>query len=619
MTQTLSHFLFGTLRGRLILGVAAVHAVMMALFITDLTLRQRAMLLERQTEEALALSLTLATSAAEWIAADDLSGLQELVEVQRRYPELLFAVLTDSRGRVLADTDNSRRGFYLLDLPREVRPTVLSRSSALVDVAVPAVIGRKHVGWARVGIGQKVAGQKLVEITWGGVVYALAAILIGSFIAWFVGRWITQRLYAVQKTMDEVRNGNPLARSPITGTDEAAVMAREFNSMLDALAERDAELRAGEEKYRSLIQKVQTAIVLHDGQGCVLDSNPLARHLLGLSADQLRGKVLTDPVWQFLREDGSVLPVAEYPASVVLATRQPLRDYLVGIGHPDRCDTLWVLVNAEPEHDNTGQVSRVIVSFVDITERKRAAEEIRQLNQELDQRVKERTARLEAANKELEAFAYSVSHDLRAPLRAIDGFSQMLLDDCSASLGEEGKEHLHRVRSAAQRMAQLIDDLLSLSRVTQAEMRMEKVNLSSLAREIADELARREPERKVTLIIAPEVVVTGDLRFLRVALENLLGNAWKFTSKRPAAKIEFGVMDQAGQPVCFVRDNGAGFNMEYAGRLFGAFQRCHPTEEFPGTGIGLATVQRIIHRHGGRVWAEGRVNEGATLYFALSG
>ena len=383
--KRLYHFLTGTLRGRLILGVAAVHAVMMALFIADLTARQRAMLLDRQTEEATALSQALATSAAGWIAADDIAGLQELVEAQRRYPEILFAMLADAEGRVLADTDKSRRGLYMLDLPRETRQTTLVKTPALVDIAVPAMLGGHHVGWARVGIGQKAAGERLAAITRSGVVYALAAILIGSVIAWFMGRRITRRLYAVQETIDAVRSGNRLARSSLAGADEAAMMAHEFNAMLDAQTERDAELRASEARYRSLIHKVQTAIVLHDGQGRILDSNPLAQELLGLSAEQLLSKALIDPAWHFLREDGSVLPVAEYPVSLVLSSRQPLRGQVTGISRPDRGDVAWVLVNAEPECNDAGEIEQVIVSFVDITERKRAEEAIKKSEARLNE------------------------------------------------------------------------------------------------------------------------------------------------------------------------------------------------------------------------------------------
>ncbi len=242
------------------------------------------------------------------------------------------------------------------------------------------------------------------------------------------------------------------------------------------------------------------------------------------------------------------------------------------------------------------------------------------MNEELQTRQKElaeRTAQLEAANKELESFSYSVSHDLRAPLRSINGFSQALLADYADRLDAQGKDHLHRVHAASQRMAALIDDLLNLSRVTRGEMHLESVDLSALARTIAAELRKSQPARQVECVIAAGIVANGDAGLLRIALENLIGNAWKFTSKSPRARIEFGVTQREGESVYFVRDDGAGFDMAYAGKLFGAFQRLHAATEFPGTGIGLATVQRIIHRHAGRVWAEGAVEHGAAFFFTL--
>jgi len=242
---------------------------------------------------------------------------------------------------------------------------------------------------------------------------------------------------------------------------------------------------------------------------------------------------------------------------------------------------------------------------------------LRKAHAELEERVRQRTAELESANRELEAFSYSVSHDLRAPLRGVDGFSQALQEDYSGKLDEEGQDYLRRIRAGAQHMGRLIEALLGLSRVTRSALRLAPVNLSHLAAEIAAELARREPAAKVEVTVAPEIVVAGDGPLLRVALENLLGNAWKFTSRSPDARIEFGVTEQEGQQVCFVRDNGAGFDRAAATKLFGAFQRFHTTEEFPGTGIGLATVQRIIHRHGGRIWAESEPGHGATFYFTL--
>jgi len=242
----------------------------------------------------------------------------------------------------------------------------------------------------------------------------------------------------------------------------------------------------------------------------------------------------------------------------------------------------------------------------------------------LEQRVAERTgelekraAELQAANSELDAFAYSVSHDLRAPLRSIDGFSQVLLEDNAAQLGDAGRDSLQRVRAASQRMATLIDDLLKLARVTRAEMRTEQVDLSGMAREVVAEIERTAADRQVEFVIAPGLEAQGDSRLLRVVLDNLLRNGWKYTGKRPQPRVEFTAINENGGRVFVIKDNGAGFDMRYADKLFGVFQRLHSAAEFEGTGVGLATVRRIIARHGGRIWAEGAVDQGATFYFTL--
>ncbi len=245
----------------------------------------------------------------------------------------------------------------------------------------------------------------------------------------------------------------------------------------------------------------------------------------------------------------------------------------------------------------------------DITERKHAADELRQAKE---------TA--EATSKELEAFSYAVSHDLRAPLRSIDGFSLALLEDSGHRLEADGQDHLRRVRAAAQKMAGLIDDLLNLSRVSRQEMKREPIDVSALAASVVSELRRAHRARQVEVVIAPGMATVGDARLIEVLLENLIGNAWKFTGKRPAARIEIGGIDIADERCFFVSDDGAGFDMAYVGKLFGAFQRLHAASDFEGTGtgIGLATVQRIAHRHGGRVWAQGAVGKGATFTFTLA-
>ncbi len=249
--------------------------------------------------------------------------------------------------------------------------------------------------------------------------------------------------------------------------------------------------------------------------------------------------------------------------------------------------------------------------------RARAEAKLRRLNRELEIRVAQRTSQMEAANKELEAFAYSVSHDLRAPLRGIDGFSQALLEDYGDQLDDAGRHYLSRVRAGTQRMGHLIDDLLRLSRVSRAHLAPEKVDLATLARTVLDELRQQEPDRRVEVKVPLSLPAFGDPQLLKIALDNLLGNAWKYTSKHPGASIEMGTILEEGGRAFFIKDDGAGFDMAYAHKLFGVFQRLHSVEEFPGTGVGLATVARIIHRHGGRIWAAGAPEKGATFFFTL--
>ena len=253
-----------------------------------------------------------------------------------------------------------------------------------------------------------------------------------------------------------------------------------------------------------------------------------------------------------------------------------------------------------------------------VAERDRAEQEIVKLNSQLEDRVRDRTAQLEVANQELEAFAYSVSHDLRAPLRAIDGFSQALVDDFPTEAPEEARRYVTRIRLATARMGQLIEGLLNLSRVSRGAMERADVDLSEIARQFVAELQQREPERQVDVSIWDDVHAEGDPRLLRAVLENLIGNAWKFSARAERPRIEIGALRVRGNRTYFVRDNGAGFDMRFANNLFQPFQRLHATQEFSGTGIGLATVKRIVKRHGGKIWADAEVGKGAAFYFTLT-
>lgn len=300
----------------------------------------------------------------------------------------------------------------------------------------------------------------------------------------------------------------------------------------------------------------------------------------------------------------------------VLETGKPLTNREIVI-KTEAGDKAWVVTNKIPLRDAEGNIFGLVGIHRDITQIRQSAEAIVKLNAELENRVKERTAQLEAANKELESFAYSVSHDLRAPLRSIDGFSLVLLDDYRDTLEPTALDYLRRVRAASQRMAALIDDLLSLSRITRSEMLRQPTDLSALAEDIISGLRKEQPRRQVDFKAEKGIRVSADPGLMRVAMDNLLGNAWKFTDRQTRAMISVGVTSRNGQPVYFIRDNGAGFDMRYADKLFGAFQRLHREADFPGTGVGLATVQRIIQRHGGTIWAEAEPGKGAAFFFTL--
>jgi len=396
-----------------------------------------------------------------------------------------------------------------------------------------------------------------------------------------------------------------ISLSPMPSEDGTLVMS----AIRDVTERRRAEasVRASESKFRKLLELAPDAIVIVDARGHMVLVNTQAQRLFGYTETEMLGQ----PVEILLPDaarGGHYAHRARYEAA---PRTRPMGAGLDLAGRRKDGTTFPVEISLAPMPSEDGPL--VMSAIRDVTDRKAVEARVSDLNADLERRV----AELAAVNKELESFSYSVSHDLRAPLRSIDGFSQALLEEYGDVLTGEGQDYLKRVRAATQRMGELIDDLLNLARVTRREMRREPVDLSAIARSIVAQLEKNDPGRRVDIAICDGLVGWGDPHLLRLVLENLLGNAWKFTGRQPAPRIEFGMDRRNGTPVYYVRDNGVGFDMAYSFKLFGAFQRLHAMREFPGTGIGLATVQRVINRHGGRVWADAQLGKGATFHFTL--
>lgn len=384
----------------------------------------------------------------------------------------------------------------------------------------------------------------------------------------------------------------------------AARAGAEIERMLAAQA-----LTKSESEWTQALDHFSDAVSLVDLDGRFIRANQAFYQVTGSSP----GDIIGHDAAALMHPDGSAsaCPVckarqAQEDALIVMESENPHNPF----GRPTEF-TVKVI------RDEKGDPQSVMVACHDLVRQRAVEDELREHRDHLEELVSERTRELEIANKELESFAYSVSHDLRAPLRAIDGFSQALQEDYESGLDETAKSHLGRVRAASQRMGELIDDILNLSRVTRSEMGSSTVDLSRIAAAVVSRLRDLEPERDVEIRIEEGVQASGDKVLLGVVLDNLIGNAWKYSAGEPGARIEFGVIEQSGRQTFFVRDNGVGFDMRYANKLFGIFQRLHRAEEFEGTGVGLATVQRVIQRHQGCVWAEASPGEGACFYFTI--
>jgi len=456
-----------------------------------------------------------------------------------------------------------------------------------------------------------------------GVIFitnSIKALVVASFMLWLFHVLVTRHLHRIaafaarlgaanlQEHLDLARRPAPDARP-----DEFDLVLQGFSRMQATLASTLDALRDSEARFRVIFEQAGVGVAqIQSDSGKFLRVNQKYCDIVGYSSHELQQlDVLSVTYASDLQTDLEQLRLLKTGL---------IREYAIEQRYCRKDGSLvWVHLTVSPMWRMGESLHYHIAVVQDITARKHAEAEIQQLNAALEQRVAERTAQLVAMNQEVEAFSYSVSHDLRAPLRSIDGFCQILAEDYGKTLDAAGSDHLRRVRGAAQRMGVMIDDLLQLSLITRAEIIRRRINLSALAEEVVGILREQPGARTATFLVQPGLSVDGDPSLLRILLENLLGNAVKYSSKAPHPHIELGGLTQDAGSVYYVRDNGAGFDMTYVGKLFGAFQRLHRIEDYPGTGVGLATVKRIINRHGGKVWAESRVGQGAVFYFTLGG
>jgi PAS domain S-box-containing protein len=571
------------------------------------------------------------TTAA--LAFDNPEDATEILSALKAEPHITAGAIYDKTGKLFAK--------YPLDLPDSTLPAAPDneghyfQNQALV-VFQPVRQAHRRLGTLYLRLD---AGLVMHEWFQNSIGITAAVILVALLVAYLISKrlqkQISQPILALAQTAKAISDRRDFSvRAAKVGEDELGLLTDAFNQMLSQIQAQDEAirsdiarreqvedaLRASEAQLQTIVENLDEGVVVSDLDGRLLTWNRAALTLHGFSKTEQARRSLSElgNAFELSSLEGVSIPMENWPLARILRGEKlqnlELRVRRLGSDSQSIFNYGGTLVR-----DATGQARMAIVTIDDITDRKSAEHEIRQLNVELEERVKRRTADLEAANNELEAFSYSVSHDLRAPLRAVDGFSQAVLEDYGPQLPDEGRRYLATIRAGAQRMGALIDDLLTFSRLSRLPLHKQPVDMGKLVRDTLTELDSETKGRKIDMQIMDLPASHGDPALLKQVWMNLVSNALKYTRKRDRAIVEIGCARDNGEKVYFVRDNGTGFDMQYAHKLFGVFQRLHRADEFDGTGVGLAIVQRVVHRHGGRVWTDAAIDSGATFYFTLNG
>lgn len=583
-------------------------AIAILLFTWKIGNEQLDFALETIQMQAQTLVSNTASSASNYIVVKDFGSVEELLMQTAAFPDVISLKVTDSQGRVFGNVSRNADGIIepnyaasKVDLPSAGTELIIVTDN-IMQLWKP--IEQGSLGWVQMEFSLDTAAALQRGIWKNGIFTSMLAFVVS----------IGLLIMMLNKPMRALSNATKFARGLYKNNGKVMPFQKgafEIEQLEHALNYASYQIHASSKGLTDikLALDAHAIVGITDKNGKLTYVNDKFCKLSGYSRNELLGRGY-DILDSGYHDEGFYKELRE----VITSGR---------IWHGEICDArkdgslYWVDTTIVPFLNQHGKPYQHVGIQTDISDRKAAAEKLRLYQEQLEEKVEKRTNNLKVANSELESFCYSVSHDLRAPLRSIDGFSQALLEDCADQLDEQARNYLDRVRSSSHRMGELIDDLLNLSKVVRSDMVSSRVDLNQLASRVMEQLIEREPERKVDFTCASEMTVSGDERLLLAMLENLLGNAWKFTARSADASIEFGIMNEDSKDVFFIHDNGTGFDEKYMHKMFEPFQRLHSNEDYEGTGIGLATVQRIVRRHGGEVWAKSLADSGASIFFTL--